>query len=560
MSVTPASDTLVSLGETTTLSAAAANSDGGAIAGKTFAWSSSNETVASVSATGTVTAVSNGSATITATVDNVSGTASILVRQDPAGLAVEAGDAQTADAGTAVATAPSVKVSDARGNGVQSVSVTFEVVSGGGMVVPTTPVTTNSSGIAAVTSWTLGTSAGTNTLTANASGLTGSLVTFSATGVASIAINNGDGQTILAGATAVIPPSVLVLGAPVQGATVDFTVTTGAGTIDGGANTSVLTDASGIATANTWVFDAAAGTNVITATVTGVGSVIFTGTGVAAGGYDIDVRILTTPTAAQQTAFDNAEARWENLVVSELSDGAVTTPADFCGITHPALNETVDDLLILVRLEVIDGVGGALGGAGPCLVRTGTVLTGVGVMLLDIDDLAALEADGQLEDVILHLMGHVIGIGTFWDTAGFLQNPSLDADGNPIAGQDTHFNGNHAVVAFEDRLGGSSYTGGASVPVENGSGGTRDVHWRESVFVAELMTGVLDLGVPNPLSLLTIASLADHGYAVNPDGADTYSQVFTVLGASYARISLGDDIWRGPLYTVSPTGVIRRVR
>lgn len=142
-------------------------------------------------------------------------------------------------------------------------------------------------------------------------------------------------------------------------------------------------------------------------------------------------------------------------------------------------------------------------------------------MLFDIADLADLEAAGQLEDVILHLMAHVIGIGTFWDALGFLQNPSLDAAGNPIAGQDTHFNGNHAVVAFEDRLGGSSYTGGASVPVENGSGGgQRDVHWRESVFDAELMTGVLDLGVPNPLSLLTITSLADHGLAVNPDGAD----------------------------------------
>ena len=131
-----------------------------------------------------------------------------------------------------------------------------------------------------------------------------------------------------------------------------------------------------------------------------------------------------------------------------------------------------------------------------------------------------------------------------------------------IPGQDTHFDGNHAVVAFEDRLGGSSYTGGASVPVENTQGGqgTRDGHWRETIFVAELLTGFLNSGVANPLSLLTIASLADLGLAVNPDGADTYNQVFTAPGALYRTIALGDDIWRGPLYTVSPTGVIRRVR
>ena len=55
-----------------------------------------------------------------------------------------------------------------------------------------------------------------------------------------------------------------------------------------------------------------------------------------------------------------------------------------------------------------------------------------------------------------------------------------------------------------DRLGGSSYTGGASVPVENTQGGqgTQDSHWRETIFVAELMTGFLDAGVTNPLSLL----------------------------------------------------------
>ncbi len=177
VSVTPASKTLVSLGETTTLSAAAENSTGGAITGKTFTWSSSNTNLATVNASGTVTAVSNGTATITATVDGVNGTASILVQQAATTIAVNDGDGQSGDAGAAVATAPSVKVSDALGNGVQGVSVTFAVASGGGTVVPTTPVTTNSSGIAAVTSWTLG--PGINTLIATTAG--GS-VTFTATG------------------------------------------------------------------------------------------------------------------------------------------------------------------------------------------------------------------------------------------------------------------------------------------------------------------------------------------------------------------------------------------
>src|SRR5207247_6060771 len=47
--------------------------------------------------------------------------------------------------------------------------------------------TTNGSGIATVGSWTLSTTAGTNTLTATSSGLTGSPVTFTAEGTAGAA-------------------------------------------------------------------------------------------------------------------------------------------------------------------------------------------------------------------------------------------------------------------------------------------------------------------------------------------------------------------------------------
>src|SRR5438105_10450690 len=88
--------------------------------------------------------------------------------------------------GTAVATPPSVIVRDATNNPVQGVGVTFAPASGGGSVTGAEQ-TTNSSGIATVGSWTLGTTAGANTLTASAAGLTGSPVTFTATGTAGAA-------------------------------------------------------------------------------------------------------------------------------------------------------------------------------------------------------------------------------------------------------------------------------------------------------------------------------------------------------------------------------------
>src|SRR5207253_72624 len=94
-------------------------------------------------------------------------------------IAVNAGHNQTVTAGTAVPIPPAVLVKDATGNPVQGVSVTFAVGLGSGSITGASQ-TTNASGIAAVGSWTLGTTAGANTLTATAPGVNGSPVTFTA--------------------------------------------------------------------------------------------------------------------------------------------------------------------------------------------------------------------------------------------------------------------------------------------------------------------------------------------------------------------------------------------
>ena len=105
----------------------------------------------------------------------------VLKHADPAAVAASAGNGQSANVGSAVATAPSVLVSDALGRPVPGVTVTFAVASGGGTITGATPVT-NASGIATVGSWTLGAVAGSNTLTATVSGLPA--VTFTATAIA----------------------------------------------------------------------------------------------------------------------------------------------------------------------------------------------------------------------------------------------------------------------------------------------------------------------------------------------------------------------------------------
>ncbi len=94
-------------------------------------------------------------------------TATINVVAGPAtSMAIEDGDNQSAGVNEPVATPPSVLVTDQSGNPVSGVSVSFQVTGGGGDVDPSS-VPTNSSGIAALTSWTLGPAAGANTVVAS---------------------------------------------------------------------------------------------------------------------------------------------------------------------------------------------------------------------------------------------------------------------------------------------------------------------------------------------------------------------------------------------------------
>ncbi|MFQ5688663.1 MAG: leishmanolysin-related zinc metalloendopeptidase [Gemmatimonadota bacterium] len=272
--------------------------------------------------------------------------------------------------------------------------------------------------------------------------------------------------------------------------------------------------------------------------------------------FAIEVRFNqgTAPTAGQSQAFTDAVTRWEGLISSGVPDVPLNITAGMCGMDSPALNETIDDLVVLVTLKPIDGPGGVLGQAGPCFIRNFSHLPLVGVMEFDTDDLVSLEVNGLLNTTILHEMGHVLGIGSLWRFFGLLADPARDG------GIDPHFTGPQAIASF-DNVGGTSFTG-AKVPVESiGGPGTADAHWRESVFNNELMTGFINQGV-NPLSEVSVSSLGDMGYLVDPSGADAYSLPLAALRARPARLwALGDDIFGGPLYVIDASGrILGRMR
>ena len=211
----------------------------------------------------TLTASSTGLQAVTFTATGVAGVAVSMVAVSQT--------TQAAPAGTAVSDAPAVIVRDAQGIPVSGVAVTFSVTAGGGSLVGS-PATTNATGIATLTSWTLGTTVGPNTVTATSSGLPS--VTFNATGTAgaaaSVVASAGNNQAAVQGSSVGTPPTVRVTdasGNPVVGATVTFAVTQGGGTATG---LTQLSDAQGEAAVGSWTLGSDA-PNTLRATVTGSG-------------------------------------------------------------------------------------------------------------------------------------------------------------------------------------------------------------------------------------------------------------------------------------------------
>ena len=123
--------TLTALGQTVDLQAAAKTASGSAISGKTFTWQSSDDAVLTVTNTGVATAIGNGTATITASTDGLSGSLSVTVQQVPSQLAIRTLP-DGAASGTPLTTQPVLEVQDANGNIVSIDNTTAVAASLGG--------------------------------------------------------------------------------------------------------------------------------------------------------------------------------------------------------------------------------------------------------------------------------------------------------------------------------------------------------------------------------------------------------------------------------------------
>jgi hypothetical protein len=170
-----------------------------------------------------------GPRTIRFRIPSVSGSAitfNLTVVAGPASQITAASDqSQTGTAGQAVAEPPSVLVRDKFGDPVSGVPVTFAITAGTGSISPTTAVTTGTDGTATLDSWTLG--SGTNTVTATASGLSGSPVTFNATAGAvgtTTSVSDGAPNPSVAGQSVDFTATVVASGGGTPTGNVVFSV------------------------------------------------------------------------------------------------------------------------------------------------------------------------------------------------------------------------------------------------------------------------------------------------------------------------------------------------
>lgn len=232
-----------------------------------------------------------------------------------------------------------------------------------------------------------------------------------------------------------------------------------------------------------------------------------------------------------------ALARWDAVLTGDLPSGQIATNtfgSSSCGGFGQLVNgASLDDIIVMINIAEIDGPGKVLGRAGPCGLRSGSDLPFVGVLTLDSEDLEPLAGTEAATDLIVHEIGHILGFGSLWDHFGL------------VSGADTsspRFTGPAAVEEYQ-ALGGAG-----DVPLETEGGtGTALGHWSEAEFDRELMTGFAERpGTEQPLSRVSVASLADLGYAVDLSAADDYAlpllQFSTAEAATAEHEHLGYDI------------------
>ena len=281
---------------------------------------------------GTTTGVNTLSATVSAlapvtfTFNGVAGPAVAAVKS--------AGDQSTATVGTAVAPAPAIVVRDANGNGVPGVAVTFAVTPGNGTITGGAQ-TTNANGVATVGAWTLGPTAGNQTLSATAGTLPPVTFVAMATPAPAIALSAAATTPVFQGDS--VKARITVARTHFTGA-VSFV----ASGVPAGATASFSPSPTSVDTTQLVLAAGTAAAGTYSLTVTG------SGTGVTSSSTTVSVTIkpLTSVTvntcgAIAWAGYQSGHGAWKTLAPSG-SGGYTFAVADVGGFAYVRTNATAN--------------------------------------------------------------------------------------------------------------------------------------------------------------------------------------------------------------------------
>jgi len=103
--------------------------------------------------------------------------------------------------------------------------------------------------------------------------------------------------------------------------------------------------------------------------------------------FDIELVFINEGTASQQAAFATAAERWMSIITTDIADidfSLQPIMAGDCANGQPLVDDIVDDLRIYVDIDFIDGPGGVIALAGPCVTRGLSKLPILGLMRFDL--------------------------------------------------------------------------------------------------------------------------------------------------------------------------------
>lgn len=209
-------------------------------------------------------------------------------------------------------------------------------------------------------------------------------------------------------------------------------------------------------------------------------------------------------TPEMRTAVNEAAAVWENTISQSSFDNEHILTIEIEG---EDLGSTEGSLAARASLDPesleLDNNGNFLPDRGRSVVNTNALLLPI-----------FSDNTQYFREILTHEFAHVMGFGSLWET-----NDLID----PITG-----------VYYADTYAGEVYnssnnTTNLDIPLTTDEGSGSDfAHWQEETFGNELMTHEFEpIGVSNPLSELTLASLEDIGWNVNYEVAELYPDFST---------------------------------